>query len=74
VKAVGDILFQLGISAPKKNPANYAMNKYEEKIFRLIKTGLDTQEGLALASKLDGSTVSSALTGLEIIRRGSTPR
>jgi DNA processing protein len=66
VTSVEDILFGLGFKTRKKRRRQFSGTQQEEKILKLIQEGIETQEELAVAAKLDGPTIASALTGLEI--------
>jgi DNA processing protein len=67
VTSAEDVFFAL-----KLNPAQRKQNRVfrgstqEEKILGLIKEGMQVQEELALATKLDGAAIGSVLTMLEI--------
>lgn len=61
-----DVLFALGIKAANKPAPTYRGTAQEEIIFNLIARGITSQEDLAVASKLAGPQVNSALTMLEI--------
>lgn len=64
---IQDILFALKIN-PKKSKAARVFHGTpdEEKVLELIKQGVNLQEELAVASKLNGAQIGSVLTVLEI--------
>lgn len=67
VTSVDDIFFALKLN-PAKNKAKRAFtgDKQEQLVFEFIKDGISAQEDLVQATKLDGQTVASTLTMLEI--------
>lgn len=67
VTDVEDVFFALGMSSKDQlTPVNYRGSEEEEKILKLIRSGVTSQEELATASKLDGQAINNALTMLEI--------
>jgi len=67
VTSVEDIFFALKISPNKAAKQRaYQGSPEAQKLLQLIQDGLSDQEDLALASKLDSSTLASNLTMLEI--------
>lgn len=64
---IADILFALKINPKKpKTSRIFHGTPEEEGVLELIKQGINLQEELALASKLDGAQIGSVLTVLEI--------
>jgi DNA processing protein len=66
VTSAEDVLFALGFKVRKKRRRAFSGTEQEQKILDLIKEGIETQEEMALAAKLDSPAITSALTGLEI--------
>jgi DNA processing protein len=67
VTDVSDVLFALKIKPSTVRRSRYkASLPQEQLIFELIESGVESQEDLALESQLDGATLSSTLTMLEI--------
>ncbi|MEX2007079.1 MAG: DNA-processing protein DprA [Candidatus Saccharimonadales bacterium] len=68
VTDVSDVFFALNIKPKAKNKVSrvFRGSPQEEAILKLIRDGTSGQEELAVAAGLDGPTVSSALTMLEI--------
>ncbi len=67
VTGVGDIFFALGIEPEKTNAAEVFSGTIEQqKLMELIASGIETQEELALASRLSGPQFSATLTELEL--------
>jgi DNA processing protein len=67
VTSADDVFFAMHIDPKKcKDSRAFQGTEDEEKILRLIKDGFRAQEEIALATRLDGSAVSSILTMLEI--------
>jgi DNA processing protein len=67
VTEAGDIFYALGIKTPGQVVSvNFRGTREEELILGLISSGIGSQEELALASKLDGPSINSVLTMLEI--------
>jgi len=65
--SVDDILFELKINPKTRKTPNYNRgSKSEQEILKFISEGISSQEELALASNLDGPSVISAITSLEI--------
>ncbi|MEK7562050.1 MAG: DNA-processing protein DprA [Patescibacteria group bacterium] len=67
VTNVGDVFFALGLdaSAPRQTKI-FRGTGNEQKIFDLIRRGIADQEDLAKAARLDGPSLSAALTMLEV--------
>jgi DNA processing protein len=67
VTSADDIFFALKIK-PDKNrvPKPFSGSRQEAAVIELMKQGITAQDELALAAKLDGRVLSSALTMLEI--------
>jgi len=66
VTEAGDIFFALKIDPQKLKSRPFSGTPEAQKLLQLIREGLSDQEDLALASRLDGPTISSNLTMLEI--------
>jgi DNA processing protein len=67
VTDVSDILFALKIDPAKQRQSRaFQGTPEEEKILALISQGVGVQEELAIATNLDGASIGSALTMLEI--------
>lgn len=67
VTEAGDIFYALGIElAGQAISVNFRGAPEEELVLGLIRSGIISQEELALTSKLDGPTINSVLTMLEI--------
>lgn len=66
VTSVGDVLQALNIKPAAKADRVFRGSANEQLIFGLIKRGIHDQDELAEASKLDGPSLSSTLTMLEI--------
>lgn len=66
-----DIFFALGVkpAAMVKNPKTFHGSPEEKFVLELIAKGLGDQEAISAKSKLDGPTIASALTMLEIAGR-----
>jgi predicted Rossmann fold nucleotide-binding protein DprA/Smf involved in DNA uptake len=67
VTSADDVLFGLGIK-PTKNQQQrvFKGGRVEQTILDLIGQGINSSEEIALSSQLDGPTIFSALTMLEI--------
>lgn len=61
-----DVFFALNLTPIKKKQIVFRGRPEEEQLFKLIAAGTRSQEELVLATKLDSSSVNSALTSLEI--------
>lgn len=66
VTETNDIFFELGIKTEETARRPFRGSEKEQAVLTLIKQGIADQEELALATKLDGATIGSVLTMLEI--------
>lgn len=67
VTSVEDILFAMNLSPKKlRKQRAFAGSSEEEEMLELIKSGVSSQEELALSLKIDGAEIASLLTMLEI--------
>lgn len=66
ITSVDDIFFALKISPAAQRQSSFRGTKTETTIYDLIKGGITDQDNLIMASKIDGPTLSSTLTMLEI--------
>lgn len=67
VTTAEDIFFALKINPEKQKRSRvFRGSPEEERVLRLISEGINVQEDLALATKLDGAQIGSVLTMLEI--------
>lgn len=66
-----DVLFALGISPTKKLAENSFndLSPVEVRLIKMLQSGISEQEELALAARVSGSELSSALTMLEVAGR-----
>jgi len=70
VTSIDDIFFALNISPPRGRESKiFKGTPVEEMVYRLINEGVNGQEELVAAAEIDGPTLSSTLTMLEIAGR-----
>lgn len=66
VTSADDILFALKLDPKSKRHRSFSGTKREQLVFDFIKQGLNSQDDLAQAARLEGPQLASALTMLEI--------
>jgi DNA processing protein len=66
VTSVDDIFFALNLKPAEQKTKKFHGTAHEQLVIELLQSGVSAQEELAEASKLNGASVSSTLTSLEL--------